>query len=133
EGVAEIERRAEEYGLPPLVWPEPWPDSYLYAMRAATWADQQGCGVTFALAAMRRAFTTGLDLAAPGNVLIVAHEEGLDPDQLDRAVRTPEVKEELKANTAEAARLGVFGVPTVVAGDEVFWGDDRLVDAVRAA
>lgn len=133
EGVAEIERRAAEYGLAPVIWPDPWPDSYLYAMRAATWADLQGHGVTFALAAMRRSFSTGLDLAVPGNVLIVAVEEGLDPAELDAAVRTDEVKEQLKANTAEAAGLGVFGVPTVVAGGEIFWGDDRLADAVRSS
>lgn len=39
-GVSEIERRAREYGLPEPVWPEPWPDSYLFAMRVATfWGD----------------------------------------------------------------------------------------------
>jgi 2-hydroxychromene-2-carboxylate isomerase len=36
EGMAEIERRAAEYGLPPIAWPKPWPNNGLVAMRAAT-------------------------------------------------------------------------------------------------
>ena len=36
------------------------------------------------------------------------------------------IKDELRANTDRALADGVFGVPTVVAGGEVFWGDDRL-------
>jgi 2-hydroxychromene-2-carboxylate isomerase len=132
DGIAEIEKRAAEYGLPQVKWPEPWPDSYLYAMRAATWADRQGHGVTFALTAFRHAFVDGFDLALPENVRAAAALEGLDPEELDRAVQTLDVKEALKANTAEAASFGVSGVPSFLVGDEVFWGDDRLDDALAS-
>ena len=60
--MAEVERRAAEYGLPPLVWPEPWPGNMLIAMRAATFAKQTGRTVSFALAAFRQAFAAGRDL-----------------------------------------------------------------------
>jgi 2-hydroxychromene-2-carboxylate isomerase len=42
DGMAEVERRAAAYGLPPVVWPEPWPGNTLFAMRAATFAKQTG-------------------------------------------------------------------------------------------
>ncbi|MGK2954809.1 MAG: 2-hydroxychromene-2-carboxylate isomerase [Solirubrobacterales bacterium] len=132
EGIAEIEKRAADYGLPPVKWPDPWPDSYLYAMRAATWADQQGHGVTFALTAFRHAFVDGFDIARPENVQAAAALDGLDPEELDRAVQTLDVKEALKANTADAASLKVSGVPSFLVGAEVFWGDDRLDDALSS-
>src|SRR5262245_11060524 len=50
--IAEIEARAVRYGLPPLRWPEGWPNNTLKAMRAAIWADRQGAGVEFARAGL---------------------------------------------------------------------------------
>ena len=52
-GIAEVERRAQERGLQPVVWPDPWPTPTLVAMRAATFAQQAGRTVAFALAAFR--------------------------------------------------------------------------------
>jgi 2-hydroxychromene-2-carboxylate isomerase len=43
------------------------------------------------------------------------------------------VKDRLKAATARAGDRGVTGVPSVAVGEEVFWGDDRLEEAVAAA
>src|SRR3954465_1459499 len=50
-GMAEVGRRAAASGLPPLRWPDPWPDDYLAAMRLATWAAAQGRARDFARAA----------------------------------------------------------------------------------
>ena len=41
-----------------------------------------------------------------------------------------ETKARLRAGTEEAQRLGIFGAPSFVAGDELFWGNDRLEDAL---
>ncbi len=38
----------------------------------------------------------------------------------------PSIKSQLRENTESAARSGVFGVPTVLVGDELFWGVDAL-------
>jgi 2-hydroxychromene-2-carboxylate isomerase len=131
--MAEIERRAAAYGLPPLVWPDPMPANSLTAMRAATFAKQTGRTVSFALAAFRQAFAAGRDLSDPDNVAIAGAACELHPRALLKAVATNGVKEELRRATEEAAAAGVRGVPTVVVGDEVFWGDDRLEEAVEAA
>jgi 2-hydroxychromene-2-carboxylate isomerase len=132
-GIAEVERRAAEYGLPPLAWPDPWPGNMLMAMRAATFAKQTGRTVSFALAAFRQGFTAGRDLSEPDNVLIAAAACELHPNALLKAVGTDIVKNALREATDGAAELGVTGVPSVVVGNEVFWGDDRVEEAVAAA
>ena len=132
-GMREVERRAAEYGLPPVRWPDPWPGNTLFAMRAATFATQIGKAVSFAQAAFRQAFAGGRDLTDPENVLIAAAACELHPNALVKAVETQSVKEELRTATDEAAARGVFGVPTVVVGGDAYWGDDRLDEAAAAA
>ena len=120
EGIAEIERRAAEHGLPPLRWPDPWPNDGLHAMRVAAHADSR----EFALAAFRLQFTEGRPLSDPGNVALAAARAGVDPRE-DKAA--------LRANTDRALAIGVFGVPTVAVGDDLYWGDDRLDEAVAGS
>jgi 2-hydroxychromene-2-carboxylate isomerase len=119
-GIAEIEERARRRGLPAPRWPDPWPNDGLHAMRVAAHADSRD----FALAAFRLQFEHGLALSDPANVATAAAHVGIAP---------VEAKDRLRENTDLALSLGVFGVPAVVAGGEVFWGDDRLEDAAVAS
>src|SRR5918999_2246332 len=129
QGMLEIEKRAQRYGLLPVKWPEPWPSNGLYAMRAAIFAQQAGRTVTFALAAFRQAFAGGKDLSDVDNVLIAAAACELHPNAVLKGIELQSTKDRLRAATAEAFDRGVRGVPTVVIGDAVFWGDDRLEEA----
>ncbi|MCB0870793.1 MAG: DsbA family protein [Solirubrobacterales bacterium] len=131
-GISEIERRAREYGLPKLVWPDPWPDSYLFAMRVATYAEREGLVREFALSSFRDAFTRGIDQAIPVHVLNAAEAAGLNRDAAESAAREPEIKQALIGATARAGDLGVTGVPAIRIDGRVVWGDDRLDQAVRA-
>jgi 2-hydroxychromene-2-carboxylate isomerase len=131
EGMAEVERRAELYDLAPVRWPEPWPSNYLFAMRACTYAFQVGQGIEFSLRAFRAAFQHGHDLGVSERVLQVAGEVGLDTRAVADATQDPQVKLALRAATQAAHGLGVFGVPTLAVGEELFWGEDRLRDAAR--
>jgi 2-hydroxychromene-2-carboxylate isomerase len=133
EGIAECERRAVEQGLPPIVWPEVWPEEMLNAMRVATFAKQTGRTIAFSLAAFRQQFAAGKDLTDLDNVMIAAAACELHPRALLSAVKTKGVKDGLRTATDAAAAAGVFGVPSVRVGEEVFWGDDRLEEAVEAA
>jgi 2-hydroxychromene-2-carboxylate isomerase len=133
EGMGEVERRAAAYGLPPVAWPDPWPGDMLFAMRAAAFAKRTGRTVSFALAAFRQQFAAGRDLSDPDNVLIAAAACELHPNALKKAVETRSVKDALREATEGAAGLGVMGVPSLVVGERVFWGDDRLEEAVQAA
>jgi len=128
-GMGEVERRAQRYGLASLRWPDPWPGNYLMAMRAATFAFRAGRGREFTLHAFRLAFQQGRDLSVLAEILRAAEHAGLDPREVERATQSDEIKLALREATDAAHALGVFGVPTIAAADELFWGDDRLEDA----
>jgi 2-hydroxychromene-2-carboxylate isomerase len=89
-------------------------------MRVAAHADSR----KFALAAFRAQFVGGRALSDPATVAAIAEQVGIEP---------VEAKQRLRENTDRALELGVVGVPSVVTGGEVFWGDDRLEDAARAS
>jgi 2-hydroxychromene-2-carboxylate isomerase len=132
KGMAEVERRAAEYELMPIRWPDEWPTNTLTAMRAATFAASIGRAVAFSLAAFRQAFAGGKDLSEVDNVLIAAAACELHPNAVLKAIETQSVKDRLRENTREAYGRGVRGVPTIAVGDELFWGDDRLEGAASA-
>jgi 2-hydroxychromene-2-carboxylate isomerase len=78
------------------------------------------CAPTAIEQIFRQLWTTGADPREP-RVL----DELLESLQIDRAqLASPQVKEELRANTDEAIARGVFGVPTLVVDGELFWGAD---------
>jgi len=132
QGMAECEARAAARGLGSIRWPERWPRSDLLVARAMAHANMRGALQPFALCALRLAFCEGRDLAERDVVLEAARRAGLDPSEADRALDDPAVKQALRDATGEALAAGVFGVPTVLVGAELFWGDDRLADAARA-
>lgn len=129
EGIADVERRVLEYGLPPLRWPDPWPSDYLFAMRVVTFAYRVERGRAFTMRAFRAAFQEGRDLNIPERVLDVAATIGIDRQTANDAAGDPTVKTTLRDATDAAHARGVFGVPTIAVGEELFWGDDRLLDA----
>jgi 2-hydroxychromene-2-carboxylate isomerase len=132
-GIAECQRRASACGLPPIVWPDPWPGNMLAAMRAATFAKQTGRTIAFSLSAFRQQFAAGRDLGETDNLIIAGAACELHPRALLKAIETDLVKGALREATEAAAARGVEGVPAVVVGEQVFWGDDRLEEAVEAA
>ena len=132
-GIAEVEARARARRLPAPRWPRPWPNDGLRAMRAAVAAHAAGRGEAFALAALRVQFAEGRALSDDAPLTEAAGRVGLDAGALLAATADPEVKARLRANTDGALAAGVVGVPAVLVAGEVFWGDDRLDDAARAA
>jgi len=132
-GMEECEHRAATYRLPPIRWPDPWPGNTLFAMRAATFAKEIGRAVSFSLAAFRQAFAAGRDLGERDNVLLAAAAAEIHPRALLAAVDRDSLKSALREATDQAGDLGVRGVPSLVVNGEVYWGDDRLEDAARAA
>lgn len=132
EGLATCEERAAAHGLGPISWPEPWPTSDLHVSRAMLFAEQRGLLKDLALSAMRMAFREGIDISAHEAVLEAGRRVGIDSGELEAGMADPQVKQRLRELNDEALAAGVFGVPTVVVGDELFWGDDRLTAAAEA-
>ena len=136
EHLAEVQRRADERGLPEVVYAKGWPvDNYsLLAPRAATFAKQSGKAVSFSQAAFRQHFAGGRDLSDIDNVLIAAAACELHPKAVIKGIETEAVKTQLREATEAAIEKGVEGIPTVDVGGELFWGDDQLeIAAAKAA
>ena len=124
--IAEVERRAADYGLPPVVWPEPWPNNGLFVMRAAIVAGQMRRGKEFALAAFRAAFQEGRDLSQLTEIDRIALEVGLDAVRVVEELSNPRVKQRLVDATQDAWDAGVRGVPTILVDGVPYFGDDQL-------
>jgi 2-hydroxychromene-2-carboxylate isomerase len=131
---AEIQRRADERGLPKVLYPGGWPiENYsLNPIRAATYAKESGRVVSFSLACFRQVFAAGRDMSDLDNVLVAAAACELHPNAVLKGIETQSVKDKLRAATEDAAARGVEGIPTVAVGETLFWGDDRLEEAVEA-
>jgi 2-hydroxychromene-2-carboxylate isomerase len=79
-------------------------------------------------------FEQGADIAEPEVIAKALQSMGLEAPAIIAASQTAAVKDALRANTSRAEALGIFGAPTFVARDgELFWGDDRLAQALAWA
>ncbi len=123
---AEVERRAEGYGLMPLKWPPELSPDTDWAMLVATYAKQVGRAVAFSMAAFRQAFAAGRDLADRDTVLIAAAAAEMHPAAVVKGAELRGTRARLDAATAAARAAGVREVPAVVIGGRVFHGDGEL-------
>jgi 2-hydroxychromene-2-carboxylate isomerase len=139
-GIADCEARAVERRLGPIRWPDPWPTNDLLAARAMAYCalrDAAGGGDgelmrAFGLAAMRLAFLEGVDIGERDAVLEAGRRAGIAERALGDALQDQQIKDAARALTDEAVTAGVFGVPSVLVGEQLFWGDDRLLEAASA-
>lgn len=126
----DIERRAEMYNLPVRV-PAPYPLPELeFANRVAILAAEEGWCAEYAVATYRRWFQMGQEPGADPNLSDSLREVGHDPQRVIAEARTDRIATALRAATDRARSVGVFGSPSFVVGTELFWGDDRLEDAL---
>ena len=128
----DIARQSAKYRLP---WTQPtaFPRSSLLPARIATaFCDEawigQFCARVFALNFVHDAEIDGVD-AIQG----VLRDLGLPADTVIASAQTPEIKLALRDRTALAEQRGLFGAPSFLVGDALFWGNDRLEDALDAA
>ena len=126
----DIERRAAMYGFRVRL-PAPYPAKQsVVANLIATIGMREGWGTDFVRAAYRRWFELGREIGSEPNVSESLCDIGQNPDRVLRLAASSEVKAILAAETDAARALGIFGSPTFAVGSELFWGDDRLDDAI---
>jgi len=126
----DIERRAGKYGIP-IRTPAPYPLTQLeFANQVAVVAAEEGWCAAYTMATYRRWFQMGLEPGKDPNLSDSLREAGQDPDRVIREARSERIANALKAATDSARALGIFGSPTFAVGNEIFWGDDRLDDAI---
>ena len=130
----DIERRAGMHGIP-IKAPAPYPAKQsLFANQIALLGMQEGWGDAFVREAYRQWFQMGFETGSEPNISNALHAIGQDPVPVLERAASDEVEQALAAETDRAKALGIFGSPTfVVDGRELFWGDDRLEDAISWA
>jgi len=129
----DLERLCEDEGLP-FRKPEPFPQNSLLPARVAVAGMGQGWGEAFSVAVYRAQFAEGRRIYEPATLAAILSDLNVEPKAALDAAQSDDNKLRLRAETEEAARLGVFGAPTfTTAGGELFWGNDRLEQALRWA
>ncbi len=131
--VRDMERIAADRGLP-FVMPKAFPAMSLTAVRIAHTGEDEGWTPRFTRAAFSAGFGEGADIADAAVLTRILTSLGLDAPAVLDAADSAEVKESLKARTAAAQAKGIYGAPSFVTETgELFWGDDRLEQALAWA
>jgi 2-hydroxychromene-2-carboxylate isomerase len=130
--VRDVTRLAAERGLP-FRMPSPFPQNSLQAARLALVGVDEGWGPAFSRAVFVAQFAEGAQISDHPVLAAILRSLKLDPDPLFSRIEQPETKGRLRQQNEVARDLGIFGAPTFLVGDELFWGDDRLEPALTRA
>jgi len=77
-------------------------------------------------AAYRARWTDARDLSDPAVLTQLIEDAGLDPESVLERASSQDIDQQLTKQTQDAIERGVFGVPTLFVGGEMFWGNDRF-------
>lgn len=130
----DLQRRAEVRGLPfPSEQPAYPSDPESINFKASLIAYEDGWGKEYALAAFDWWFLKGKPPGMDGNLAAMLTAMGRDAGAILEKIHSSEMDAKLAASANDARALGLFGSPHFVVEGEVFWGDDRLGDALAWA
>lgn len=117
----------------PFVRPSTFPRNGMLASRVACWFASEPWISQFSKAVFHANFAEDRDIADHEVLLASLNELGLDGPRLLKQAQTAESKAKLRMQTEHARSLGIFGAPSFLVGKEIFWGNDRLEQAVAWA
>jgi 2-hydroxychromene-2-carboxylate isomerase len=128
----DMERLAAGYQLP-FRRPSAFPRNGLSAARIALVAEPEGWCADWSRAVYAAEFAHDRDIADGAVVTGLLETLGQDPGAVLARAESPENKAALRAQTERATALGIFGAPSFVVDRELYWGNDRLGDAIAKA
>jgi 2-hydroxychromene-2-carboxylate isomerase len=128
----DLERICADLGLP-FRKPDVFPQSGLVAARVALIGFEDGWGETFVAAVYRAQFAEGRLIADPAVIRDILVAMRIDPKPVFDRTQSDAIKTKLREQTETAQRLGIFGAPSFVVSGELFWGNDRLEQAIAFA
>lgn len=118
----------------PFMRPDPFPQNGLAAARVATSLPDDGKRAAFGCAVYRAEFGEGATISDNDVLVGILESLGQDPTRVLAEASGQAVKDALRQTTDQAREAGIFGAPTWRTEDgEIFWGNDRLEDAIRWA
>ena len=130
--VREMERLTAARGLP-FKMPSPFPQNSLLAARIAIIAHGEGWGIPFSKGVYAKQFGEGSGISDADSLDGILRGLRQEPERVIALTGQAETKERLKQRNEEAQELGIFGAPSFLVGSELFWGDDRLEQALVTA
>jgi len=126
----DIERRAEGYGFFAKT-PVPYPLSeFDLANKLAILGLKEDWGIDYVKTTYKRWFQEGKEPATEPNISEICSKLKLDKEQTISKANSEEIEKEYLANTDSARINKVFGSPSFIVNSEIFWGDDRMEDAI---
>jgi 2-hydroxychromene-2-carboxylate isomerase len=125
----DLERLCARYG-PPFRRPSHFPRSGLLAARVVLAAEKEPWVPAFIRAVYLANFAEDRNIADRAVIAALLREAGQPDAPLLARADAAVVKERLRAQTEEARLRGIFGAPSMFVGEELFWGDDRLEEAL---
>ena len=126
----DIERRAEGYGFFAKT-PVPYPlTQFDLANKLAIVGLKEGWGVDYVRLTYKRWFQEGKEPAVETNISEICNELKIDKDKAIEKANTEELEKEYLTNTDNARKNKVFGSPSFIVKNEIFWGDDRMEDSI---
>ncbi len=128
----DVTRRAARHGLA-FRKPSVFPRNGLLAARVALVGLAEGWAPEFTRAVFSAEFAEDRDIAEWAVLREILESLQQDPDHVLARAQGAEIKAELRERTETAEARGIFGAPNFLVGDELFWGDDRLEEAVEFA
>jgi 2-hydroxychromene-2-carboxylate isomerase len=129
----DMERLTALRGLP-FVMPKSFPANSLLATRIAIAGEREGWARRFSRSVFEAEYGQGRDISSHDVLRSILNEMELATEPIFALVSTDAVKKEVRKRTDEAIELGIFGAPSFVSEDgELFWGDDRLEQAINWA
>jgi 2-hydroxychromene-2-carboxylate isomerase len=126
----DIQRLCAKYGMP-FRRPSRFPRNGLLAARVACLHEEAAWMPEFARAVYRANFAEDREISDPDLIRGLLEGMNLDGEGILLEAVKAENKDRLRRQTEKAWSLGIFGAPTFVAGGEIFWGNDRLEDALE--
>ncbi len=129
----DLERICESEKLALALPPARFPQNGLKAARLALAGEKDGWIADFTRAAYRANFAEQKDIADDATLAGILYSFGVDAEAAKALANSPAIKEKLRAQTDEAITRGIFGAPSFTVGTELFWGNDRLEQAVQWA
>ena len=126
----DLERRAGTHGLPYRAQPTYPLKNFDIANRIAVLGTEEGWCADYTRAAYTRWFVAHDEAGSESSNRACLREIGQDPERVIERASSEEIGARYTASTEEARKLGIFGAPTFAVGKELFWGDDRLEDAI---
>ena len=127
----DIERRAEGYGFFAKT-PVPYPLSeFDLANQIAILGLEKGWGIDYVRLTYKKWFQEGKEPAIDPSITEVCRELNIDKDEIISQANSKEIINNYNLNTNSARDNKIFGSPSFVVKNEIFWGDDRMEDAVN--